>query len=65
MLMGTPMGVYETWARKNNVSRNVEGLSEDTRLFWIGQKKTEKVILYFHGTILSFKLYFILTKLVI
>jgi len=49
MLMGNPKGVYETWASKNNVSPNIEAIGENARLFWIGEKKTKKVILYLHG----------------
>lgn len=49
LLLGTPIGVYEAWLEKNKISPNVEVIGDNTRLLWIGAKKTEKVVLYFHG----------------
>ncbi|KAF8882826.1 Alpha/Beta hydrolase protein [Infundibulicybe gibba] len=48
-ILGTTRYVYEAWSKKNKSPVTFEELGGDARLFWIGQKKTEKVILYFHG----------------
>ncbi|TFK36154.1 Alpha/Beta hydrolase protein [Crucibulum laeve] len=48
-LLGTTPGVYETWVKANGMDVVVDDIGEDARLLWMGGKKTDKVILYFHG----------------
>ncbi|KAF8651061.1 hypothetical protein AX16_004924 [Volvariella volvacea WC 439] len=40
---------YADWTKKNDLPYTVDEIGEDARLFWVGPKRTDKVILYFHG----------------
>ncbi|KAF5384268.1 hypothetical protein D9615_003377 [Tricholomella constricta] len=47
---GTTQQVYEKWARQNGLPVLVDELKgEDARLLWIGPRRTDRVVLYFHG----------------
>jgi len=46
---GTDRHIYESWVKQNNLPIVAEELGEDAELFWIGPKRTDRVILYFHG----------------
>ncbi|KAJ3720741.1 Alpha/Beta hydrolase protein [Lentinula guzmanii] len=48
-VLGTSVGVYSTWARKENLPITIEELEDGGRLMWIGPKTTEKMLLYCHG----------------
>ena len=37
------------WARKNNAEVLTDELLEGTKLHWIGPRREDRVILYFHG----------------
>jgi hypothetical protein len=47
--LGTTRQVYEKWTKQNGLPSLVEEIGEDACLLWIGPKRTEHVILYFHG----------------
>ncbi|KAF7971932.1 hypothetical protein HWV62_19459 [Athelia sp. TMB] len=38
-----------SWGKSNKVNVDVEDIGEDANLLWIGEKRTDKVILYLHG----------------
>lgn len=40
---------YKAWASTNSLPITVETLSHDTSIMWIGPKRTDRVVLYFHG----------------
>ncbi|KAF8220915.1 alpha/beta-hydrolase [Tricholoma matsutake] len=46
--------VYKAWVKQNGLPMIVDELSEDTRLFWIDKRRTDRVILYFHGGVFLF-----------
>lgn len=49
-LSGTTLGTYAAWTKKRGLPQVVEGpLVDDAYLYWIGPKRTGKVILYVHG----------------
>ncbi|KAF9461395.1 Alpha/Beta hydrolase protein [Collybia nuda] len=48
-VLGTTRQVYETWAKQNGLPALVEEVGEDARLLWVGPKRTDRVIIYFHG----------------
>lgn len=47
----TPQSVdaYKTWAKSMTLPAVVEDLADDTRIVWIGPKRTDNVILCIHG----------------
>ncbi|KAE9390827.1 hypothetical protein BT96DRAFT_1001908 [Gymnopus androsaceus JB14] len=47
--MGTSVGIYSSWARKENLPIVIDELEDGGKLLWIGPKRTEKVLLYCHG----------------
>jgi hypothetical protein len=47
--LGTTESVYRTWAQNSNVPIVEEDLGENAKLFWLGPKRPNKVILYLHG----------------
>ncbi|KIK51344.1 hypothetical protein GYMLUDRAFT_234144 [Collybiopsis luxurians FD-317 M1] len=47
--MGTSVSVYSTWARQHNLPILIEELEDGGKLFWVGPKRTEKMLLYCHG----------------
>lgn len=48
-LIGTSLDVYKAWTRRCNLPETVEELGQDGRLLWVGERRTDKVILLFHG----------------
>jgi len=54
-LFGTTLGSYETWAKANKLPVVVDELGQDGRLLWIGERRTDKVILFLHGMHDAFK----------
>lgn len=48
-LFGTTRATYEKWAKKAGVEPVIEDIGEDAKLFWIGDRCLDKVVLYFHG----------------
>ncbi|PFH50371.1 hypothetical protein AMATHDRAFT_145239 [Amanita thiersii Skay4041] len=48
-ISGPTSQVYRTWAKKHNVPVIVEELGSNARLYWIGSKTSDRVILYLHG----------------
>lgn len=53
-MLGTTLQVYERWVKQNGLPSLVEEIGDDARLLWIGPKRIDRVIVYFHGRILSF-----------
>jgi hypothetical protein len=49
-VMGNTGTVHKSWTMQNGLPFEVDELGEDARLFWIGKRRTDRVILYFHGT---------------
>lgn len=47
--LGTTHEVYMDWTKRNGLPAVIDELGEDSRLLWIGQRRTDRVILYFHG----------------
>jgi len=47
--MGTTLKVYEDWVKQSGLPIMVDELGEDARLLWIGKRRIDRVILYFHG----------------
>ncbi|KAF8230747.1 alpha/beta-hydrolase [Tricholoma matsutake] len=47
--LGNTGTVYQSWVEQNGLPMVVDELSENTRLLWIDKKRTDRVILYFHG----------------
>ncbi len=49
-LLGTSTAVYTSWAKQNKLDSVIEQLGDTGgKLFWIGPKRTDRVILYVHG----------------
>ncbi|TFK26922.1 alpha/beta hydrolase fold protein [Coprinopsis marcescibilis] len=48
-LSGTSRQAYEAWAKRNKLPITVESLVDGSALFWIGTKRTDRVVLYVHG----------------
>ncbi|KAJ4480639.1 Alpha/Beta hydrolase protein [Lentinula edodes] len=47
--LGTSVGIYSEWARKEKLPITIDELQGEGKLLWIGPKRTEKVILFCHG----------------
>ncbi|KAF8064377.1 Alpha/Beta hydrolase protein [Lyophyllum atratum] len=47
--LGTTLHVYEAWAKRQGLPILVDEIGEDARLLWIGPRRTDGVVLYFHG----------------
>jgi hypothetical protein len=47
--LGTTAGTYRTWCGHAKQAPNVEEIGEGANLLWIGERRLEKVILFFHG----------------
>ncbi|KAH9959257.1 Alpha/Beta hydrolase protein [Russula dissimulans] len=45
----TTAQVYAEWARKSGVEALTDELPEGARLHWIGPRREDRVVLYFHG----------------
>jgi hypothetical protein len=41
--------VYNDVVKQLNYPQVIEELGDDARLLWVGAKRTDKVLLYFHG----------------
>lgn len=41
--------VYDEVVRKLGYPQAVDELGDDARLLWVGPKRTDRVLLYFHG----------------
>lgn len=52
-ILTSTIDIYNAWVSSNDAARAVDVLAADnsTRLLWIGPRKAEKVVLFFHGTI--------------
>ncbi|KAF9467699.1 Alpha/Beta hydrolase protein [Collybia nuda] len=48
-ILGDTYQVYTAWMKGKGLSPVIDDLGENTRLFWIGKRRTDRVILYFHG----------------
>lgn len=48
-MLGTTDKVYRAWAKKSGVPIVEEEVGEDAKIYWLGPKRPEKVILYLHG----------------
>ena len=49
-LLPPTFAVYETFMKQAKIEPVVEETGEDAKLLWIGQRQTDRVLLYFHGT---------------
>ncbi|KAJ7630080.1 Alpha/Beta hydrolase protein [Mycena polygramma] len=47
--LGTTLGMYQQWTKKNKLPAIVDELGEDARLLWIGPKRLDRVVLFLHG----------------
>jgi len=50
--MGTTLQIYEKWAKKNDlpiVIEEIDNSNSESKLLWFGPKRTDRVVLYFHG----------------
>ena len=45
----TTAQAYATWARKNGAEVLTDELPEGAKLHWIGPRRMDRVLLYFHG----------------
>ena len=41
--------IYDECAKKNKLPVLIDELGSDGRLLWLGERRTDKVILYVHG----------------
>ena len=59
-MLGTSesLGAYETWAKANKLPVVVDELGKEGRLFWISERRNDKVILFLHGMDDTFQKYF-------
>ncbi|KAF5378215.1 hypothetical protein D9757_009171 [Collybiopsis confluens] len=49
LLMGSSASVYSNWATTHHLPILIDELEDGGKLFWIGPKRTEKMLLYCHG----------------
>ncbi|KAF5378217.1 hypothetical protein D9757_009173 [Collybiopsis confluens] len=49
LLMGSSVSVYSNWATTHHLPILIDELEDGGKLFWIGPKRTEKMLLYCHG----------------
>ena len=52
MIGMTTAQAYAAWARKNHVEALTDELPEGAKLHWVGPRRQDRVILYFHGAYL-------------
>ena len=57
MLGATTAQAYAAWARKDCAEALTDELPEGAKLHWIGPRREDRVILYFHGTYSFFSLF--------
>jgi len=46
---GTTLQVYSAWTKQEGLPVLVDEIGEGARLLWIGPRRTDRVVLYFHG----------------
>ncbi|KAF7297244.1 Abhydrolase-3 domain-containing protein [Mycena indigotica] len=49
MLFGTDQQIYATFTKSYKLPSTVDELGDDAKLYWIGPKRTERVMLFLHG----------------
>lgn len=49
-VLGKSENTYKTWAKRNDLPITIEKLVDDADLYWIGPKRTDRVVLCFPGT---------------
>jgi len=49
MIGVTTAQAYAAWARKNHAEVLTDELPEGAKLHWVGPRREDRVILYFHG----------------
>jgi len=47
--LGDTYDVYKDWMKGQGLPLVIDELGENSRLLWIGERRTDRVILYFHG----------------
>ncbi|KAG6898997.1 hypothetical protein C0993_001920, partial [Termitomyces sp. T159_Od127] len=47
--LGDTLGVYKDFMKGQNLPVVIDQLDENSRLLWVGERRTDRVILYFHG----------------
>jgi hypothetical protein len=47
----TTGNVYRAWAKAARVAPISDDVGEGAHLHWVGEKKTDKVLFWFHGTL--------------
>jgi len=47
--LGTTSNTYKKWSKTVKLTPTVDELGHDARLLWIGPKRLERVVLFFHG----------------
>nr|GAT58282.1 alpha/beta hydrolase fold protein [Mycena chlorophos] len=48
-LFPTDAKMYRAWTKQTRLPHTVDELGDDARLNWIGEKRTERVVLFLHG----------------
>ena len=56
MIGATTAQAYAAWARKNHAEALTDELPEGAKLHWVGPRREDRVILYFHGAYSHFVL---------
>ena len=54
MIGATTAQAYAAWARKNHAEALTDELPEGAKLHWVGPRREDRVILYFHGAYSNF-----------
>ncbi|KAJ3981048.1 Alpha/Beta hydrolase protein [Lentinula detonsa] len=47
--LGTSVGIYSEWSRKEHLPITIDELQGQGKLLWVGPKSTENVVLFCHG----------------
>lgn len=50
-LQGSSFGNYKKWIKSTGYPQMVDKLGKSGRLFWLGPKETDRVLLYCHGEV--------------
>ncbi|KAG5638084.1 hypothetical protein H0H81_001851 [Sphagnurus paluster] len=48
-VFGTTLQTYQKWTKQHGIAPLVEEIDDDARLMWIGPRRMDRVVLYFHG----------------
>lgn len=48
-ILGDTRDVYEGWMKSQRLPLVIDELGENSRILWIGERRTDRVILYLHG----------------